>query len=46
MDDINKIVELLEKSGLLIDDATETVIYEIKKEEGGFLRAMMASSLI
>ena len=31
MDDINKIVELLEKSGLLIDDATETVIYKIKK---------------
>ena len=31
MDDIIKIVESLEKSGLLIDGATETVQHEIKK---------------
>ena len=30
MNDINKIVELLEKSGLLIAGATETVSHEIK----------------
>ena len=41
-DDIIKIVESLEKSDLLIDGATETVKNEIKKQEGGFLSAMMA----
>ena len=42
MDDIIKIVESLEKSGLLIDDATKTVKHEIKKQDSRFLRAMMA----
>ena len=42
MDVIIKIVESLEKSGLLIDVSTETVKHEIKKQEGGFLGAMMA----
>ena len=42
MDDIIKIVESLEKSGLLIDDATETVKHEIKKQDSRFLGAMMA----
>ena len=42
MDDIIKKVEPLEKSGLLIDGASETVKHEIKKQEGGFLPAMMA----
>ena len=32
MDDIIKIVESLEKSGLLIDSATETVKYETNKK--------------
>ena len=32
MDDISKIVESLENSGLLIDGATETVKHEIKKQ--------------
>ena len=41
MDDIIKIVKSLEDSGLLIDGAIETVKHEIKKQEGGFLRAMM-----
>ena len=31
MNDITKIVESLEKSGLLIDSANETVKHEIKK---------------
>ena len=30
-------LESLEKSGLLIDDTTETVKHEIKKQEGRFL---------
>ena len=52
MDDIIKIVESLEKSGLLIDGASKTVKYEIKikKKESWFLSAMMGppttSSLI
>ena len=41
MDDI-KIVESLEKSGLLIDGSTETVKHEFKKQKGGFLGPMMA----
>ena len=49
MNDIIKIVESPEKSGLSIDGASETVKHEIKKQEGGFLPAMMgpmAASLI
>ena len=42
MDDIIKIVESSEKSGLLIDGASKTVKHEIKKQEGGYLPAMMA----
>ena len=42
MDDITKIVELLEKSGLLIDGTTETVKHKLRKQEGGFLEAMVA----
>ena len=42
VNDIIKIVDSLEKSGLLIDGASETVKHEIKKQEGGFLPAMMA----
>ena len=41
MDDI-KIEESLKQSSLLIDGATETVKSKIKKEECGFLGAMMA----
>ena len=49
MDDIIKIVKSLEDSGVLIDGATETAKHEIKKQEDGFLGAMMttmAASLI
>ena len=41
MDDIIKILEPLEKSGLLTDGAIETVKHEMKKQEGRFLRAIM-----
>ena len=41
MDDI-KIVESLEKSGLLFEGATETVKHEIKQQEGGFFVSMIA----
>ena len=37
MNDIAKIIKSLEDSGVLIDGVTETVKYEIKKQEGGFL---------
>ena len=36
MDDIIRIVESLENSGLLIDSATETIKHEIKKHEADF----------
>ena len=35
MDDIIKIVESLENSGLLIDGASETVKHEVKKNQEG-----------
>ena len=39
-----KIEESLEKSGILIDGASETVNnHEIKRQEGWFLSAMMAT---
>ena len=42
MDTIIKTVEPLEKSGLLIDSASQTVKHEIKNQDGGVLSAMMA----
>ena len=42
MDDVIKIVDSLEKSGLLIDDATEIVKHDVNKQEGRFLAAVMA----
>ena len=36
MDDIIRIVESLERSGLLTDSTSETVKDQIKKQEGGF----------
>ena len=42
IDDIIKIVKPLEKSRLLIDGANETVKNGIKKQEGEFLRTIMA----
>ena len=48
-DDVIKIVKLIGDSGLLIDGSTETIKHEIKKQDAGFLGAMMppmAASLI
>ena len=42
MDDIIKILKSLEDSGVLIDGVTETVKQKIKKQEGRFLRALLA----
>ena len=40
--DIIKIVKSLEDSGVLLDGVTETVKHEIKKQEDGFLGALLA----
>ena len=46
MDDIIKIIKSLEDSGVLIDidGVTKTVKHELKKQEGGFLGALLAPS--
>ena len=41
MDDIIKIVNSLEKSGLLIDGATDTIKNEASKEEGRYIAAIV-----
>ena len=41
MNDIIKIIKSQEDSGLLIDWVTETVKHEIKKQEAGFLGALL-----
>ena len=43
MGDIIKTVKSLEDSEVLIDGVTEVIQYEIKKEEGGFSGALLAS---
>ena len=42
MNDVIKIIKSLENSGVLIDGVTQTVKDEIKKQEGGFLGALLA----
>ena len=42
MNDIIKIIKSLEDSGVLIDRVAETVKDEIKKQDGGFLGALLA----
>ena len=42
MNDIIKIIKSLEDSGVLIDGITEKVKHEIKKQEDGFLGALLA----
>ena len=42
MNDIIKFIKSLEGSCALIDGVTETVKHEIKKQEGGFLGALLA----
>ena len=49
VNDIIKIIKSLEDSGVLIDGVTETVKHERKKQEGGFLGALLvplAASLV
>ena len=49
MNDINKIIKSLEDSGAVIDGVTEAVKHELKKQEGGFLGALLvplAASLV
>ena len=49
MNDIIKVIKSLEDLGVLIDGATETVKYEIKKQEFGYLGAVLtplAASLV
>ena len=43
LNDIIKIIKSLEDSGVLIDRVTETVKHERKKQEGGFLWALLAA---
>ena len=42
MNDIIKIIKSWEEPGVLIDGITETEKHEIKKQEGGFLGALLA----
>ena len=42
MNDIIKIINSLEDSGVLIDRATERVKNETKRQKGGFLGAFLA----
>ena len=46
MSDITKVIKSLENLGLWIDGVTETVKHETKKEEGGFLGALLAPSVV
>ena len=41
--DILQIIEALEQSGLLIDGITETVIYKVQNQEGGFLGLLLGT---
>ena len=43
MNDIMKIIKSLDDSGVLIDEVTETVKDKIKKQEEGFIAALLAS---
>ena len=43
MNDIMKIIKSLDDSGVLIDEVTETVKDKIKKQEKGFIGALLAS---
>ena len=42
VDDIIKIVKSLGNSGILIDRITKAVEHQVKKQEGGFLGALLA----
>ena len=42
MNDIIKLLNLLEDLGVLVNGVTETVKHETKKQEGGFLGPVLA----
>ena len=42
MNDVIKIIKLLEDPSVLIDGVIETVKHKIEKQEGGFLGALLA----
>ena len=43
MQDLSKIVKLLEDSGILLDGITETVKNEFKEQKGGFLSMLLGT---
>ena len=43
MQDLSKIVKLLEDSGILLDVITKTVKNEVKEEKGGFLSVLLGT---
>ena len=43
MQDLLKIVKLLEDSGILLDGITETVKNEVKEQKGGFLSVLLGT---
>ena len=43
MEDIMKIVKLLEESGLLIQEISETIKNETKEQKGGFLSVLLGT---
>ena len=43
INDIIKIIKSLEDLGVFIDEVTETVKHEIKKQKSGFLGALLAA---
>ena len=43
MEDIIRIVESVEDSGLLLKGVTETVQNEVKEQKGGFLSALLGT---
>ena len=46
MSDIMNIIKSLDDLSVLIDEGTETVKDEIKKQEGGFLGALLARLVV
>ena len=46
MSDIMKIIKSLDDLSVLIDEGTETVKDEIKKQEGGFLGALLVRLVV
>ena len=43
MSDITKIIEALEKSGILLDDVGKTIENEVKEKKGGFLSMLLGT---